>query len=195
MPARTVSYRSGPAYDKKFFCPDGTGTHRKSVCVQSCTTVSISGAGAPCSPTFLLFQKRMESRQRKKMPPHHSGLKILPVTTLRRARSLCSLKQALRLTSPAKFSPFGHRPPFKGAGSCTNTFLVSCMRCELHFQCGRFTYTGAGPYRDDYLSLHARRRSVPPCGGSPAKNVRKKENPKGFSFCGTPILFRIRIRS
>ncbi len=70
----------------------------------------------PWSATFLLFQKRMESRQRKKMPPRHCGLKISPVTTLRATRSLRSLKQALRLTPPAKFSPFGHRPPFKGAG-------------------------------------------------------------------------------
>ena len=64
------------------------------------------------------------------MPPRHSGLKISPVTTLRATRSLRSLKQALRLTPPAKFSPFGHRSPFKGAGMLHQcwTYIVHRMR-------------------------------------------------------------------
>ena len=66
---------------------------------------------------------KAESKQRAKRPPGHSGLKFWLVTTLRRARSLWSLRQALRLTPPAKISPFGHRPPFKWAGSCTSAFL------------------------------------------------------------------------
>ena len=70
---------------------------------------------------------KAESKQRAKRPPHHSGLKISPVTTLRATRSLRSLRQALRLTPPAKFSPFGHRPPFKGAGSCTSAALDSSI--------------------------------------------------------------------
>jgi|GEM_PF-4298711 len=83
----------------------------------------------PWSATFptISLQKRMESRQRKKMPPRHYGLKISPVTTLRATRSLRSLRQALRLTPPAKFSPFGHRPPFKGAGK-----LDQYWTCFLH---------------------------------------------------------------
>ncbi len=66
------------------------------------------------------------------MPPRHSGLKISPVTPLRRARSLRSLKQALRLTPPAKFSPFGHRPPFKGAGELHQCLSVSCILRDAH---------------------------------------------------------------
>ena len=114
----------------------------------------------PWSATFLLFQKRMESRQRKKMPPRHSGLKISPVTTLRATRSLRSLRQALRLTPPAKFSPFGHQPPFKEAGSCTSAGLVSGMRCGLHSRHERLVHTSASPHRNDCLSLHARRNFV-----------------------------------
>ena len=66
---------------------------------------------------------------KKGPPPSHCGLKFWLVTTLRRARSLRSLKQALRLTPPAKFSPFGHRPPFQWAGSCTNAYVLVFRRC------------------------------------------------------------------
>ena len=100
------------------------------------------------------------------MPPRHCGLKISPVTTLRRTRSLRSLKQALRLTPPAKFSPFGHRPPFKGAGSCTSAELSSCMGCGLHFRYLRFSYAGATPHRSTCLFLHARGSFASPLCGS-----------------------------
>ena len=53
-------------------------------------STSAVAAHFPSSP------KRRESAQRKKPPPSHCGLKISPVTTLRRARSLRSLKQADR---------------------------------------------------------------------------------------------------
>ena len=72
--------------------------------------------------------ERMSAK--KGPPPSHSGLKFWLVTTLRATRSLCSLKQALRLTPPARISPFGHRPPFKWAGSCTSAFLCrACFKC------------------------------------------------------------------
>ena len=67
---------------------------------------------------------------KKGPPPSHCGLKFWLVTTLRATRSLRSLKQALRLTPPAKISPFGHRPPFQWAGSCTSAFL-----CRAFFKC------------------------------------------------------------
>ena len=66
---------------------------------------------------------------KKGPPPSHCGLKFWLVTTLRATRSLRSLKQALRLTPPAKISPYGHRPPFKWAGSCTNAYLFIFRRC------------------------------------------------------------------
>ena len=100
------------------------------------------------------------------MPPRHCGLKISPVTTLRATRSLRSLRHALRLTSPAKFSPFGHRPPFKGAGSCTSAELSSCMGCGLHFRYLRFSYAGATPHRSTCLFLHARGSFASPLCGS-----------------------------
>ena len=65
---------------------------------------------------------------KKGPPPGHSGLKFWLVTTLRATRSLRSLKQALRLTPPAKISPFGHRPPFQWAGSCTSARLLVFRR-------------------------------------------------------------------
>ena len=70
----------------------------------------------PWSLHFLSVSDGKKTKQKKGQPPRHCGLKISPVTTLRATRSLRSLKQVLRLTPPAKFSPFGHRPPFKGAG-------------------------------------------------------------------------------
>ena len=66
---------------------------------------------------------------KKGPPPGHCGLKFWLVTTLRATRSLRSLKQALRLTPPARISPFGHRPPFKWAGSCTSARLLVFRRC------------------------------------------------------------------
>ena len=81
----------------------------------------------PWSLHFLSVPGGKKTKQKKGQPPHHSGLKISLVTTLRRARSLCSLRQALWLTPPAKFSPFGHRPPFKGAG-----MLHQCWTCIVH---------------------------------------------------------------
>ena len=75
---------------------------------------------------------KAESKQRAKRPPGHSGLKFWLVTTLRRARSLWSLRQALRLTPPAKISPCGHRPPFKWAGSCTSAFLCGFIGGRVH---------------------------------------------------------------
>ena len=71
--------------------------------------------------------ERMSAK--KGPPPSHSGLKFWLVTTLRATRSLRSLKQALRLTPPARISPFGHRPPFQWAGSCTNARLLVFRRC------------------------------------------------------------------
>ena len=65
---------------------------------------------------------------KKGPPPSHCGLKFWLVTTLRATRSLRSLKQALRLTPPAKISPFGHRPPFQWAGSCTSARLLVFRR-------------------------------------------------------------------
>lgn len=91
-------------------------------------------------------EKRMESRQRKKTPPRHCGLKNWLVTTLRATRSRCSLKQALRLTPPANFSPFGHRPPFKGAGSCTSTCLCrTSLRTHIPYECV-LSHGGADPH-------------------------------------------------
>ena len=114
----------------------------------------------PWSLHFLSVPDGKKTKQKKGQPPRHSGLKISPVTTLRATRSLRSLRQALRLTPPAKFSPFGHRPPFKGAGNCTSAGLISCMRCGLHFRCECFSYTDTGPHRAGSRSLHARRRFV-----------------------------------
>ena len=71
-----------------------------------------------------------KTKQKKRQPPGHSGLKFWLVTTLRATRSLRSLKQALRLTPPARISPFGHRPPFQWAGSCTSAYL-----CRAFFKC------------------------------------------------------------
>ena len=62
--------------------------------------------------------------------------------------------------------PLRGRPPTERAGSCTNAELVSCIGYRLHFQCKRFTHTGARPQRNDYLSLHARGSFVSPHCGS-----------------------------
>ena len=62
--------------------------------------------------------------------------------------------------------PLRGRPPTERAGSCTSAGLVSCIGYRLHFQCKRFTHTGAGPQRNDYLSLHARGSFASPLGGS-----------------------------
>ena len=98
-------------------------------------------------------EKRMESRQRKKTPPHHCGLKNWLVTTLRATRSLRSLKQALRLTPPANFSPFGHRPPFKGAGSCTSACLCRAfLRMHIPHE-DVLSHGGAGPHSKAFPSL------------------------------------------
>ena len=74
---------------------------------------------------------------KKGPPPSHCGLKFWLVTTLRATRSLWSLRQALRLTPPAKISPCGHRPPFKWAGSCTSARLLVFRRCGFthHAKC------------------------------------------------------------
>ena len=74
---------------------------------------------------------------KKGPPPSHCGLKFWLVTTLRATRSLRSLKQALRLTPPARISPFGHRPPFQWAGSCTSARLLVFRRCGFthHAKC------------------------------------------------------------
>ena len=83
------------------------------------------------SSTADILSDRSERVSAKKgPPPGHSGLKFWLVTTLRATRSLRSLKQALRLTPPARISPFGHRPPFQWAGSCTSAYL-----CRAFFKC------------------------------------------------------------
>ena len=140
------------------------------------------------------------------MPPHHSGLKISPVTTLRATRSLCSLRQALRLTPPAKFSPFGHRPPFKGAGSCTNAFLVSCI-FQMHIPHEHvLSHDGADPHplkffavipSPAYLFLrtYAVRRTKSayghcfPCGREYGSSPRLSPAPKPGSSSGAASLF------
>ena len=101
----------------------------------------------PWSLHFLSVPDGKKTKQKKGQPPRHSGLKISPVTTLRATRSLRSLRQALRLTPPAKFSPFGHRPPFKGAGSCTSTVPVINMDTHLHCLCRRI-------FCEDVMPLH-----------------------------------------
>ncbi len=96
---------------------------------------------------------------KKGPPPSHCGLKFWLVTTLRATRSLWSLKQALRLTPPAKISPFGHRPPFKWAGSCTSAYVLVFRRrgfthiakCFCSFRAGSnavlaVKYAGADPH-------------------------------------------------
>ncbi len=87
----------------------------------------------PWSLHFLSVPDGKKTKQKKGQPPRHCGLKISPVTTLRATRSLRSLKQALRLTPPAKFSPFGHQPPFKGAGKLHQcwTYIVHEVRASF----------------------------------------------------------------
>ncbi len=106
--------------------------------------------------------ERMSAK--KGPPPSHCGLKFWLVTTLRATRSLRSLKQALRLTPPARISPFGHRPPFKWAGSCTSTDLFLFRQCggrhisirlihfaQIQMRRVRVKYAGAAPHPSLYF--------------------------------------------
>ena len=111
----TAQEDAGPHHVGKVFCASDAGLHRETVRVRNLRMVPFLECDS-IVPYFPPCPDKAESKQRAKRPPRHSGLKISPVTTLRATRSLRSLRQALRLTPPAKFSPFGHRPPFKGAG-------------------------------------------------------------------------------
>ena len=164
MPFR--SCRSGPTYVKNFFAQAvrrqasglpfrscRCGPHFRDRMCPKFTAVSIFGMRFHGLRLSFFSEKRMESRQRKKTPPHHCGLKNWLVTTLRATRSLRSLKQALRLTPPANFSPFGHRPPFKGAGSCTSACLCRAfLRMHIPYE-DVLSHGGAGPHSKAFPSL------------------------------------------
>ena len=103
---------------------------------------------------------------KKGPPPSHCGLKFWLVTTLRATRSLRSLKQALRLTPPAGISPFGHRPPFQWAGSCTSACVFVVRRCG-----GRHIAKCFCSLRAD--SNAARAREVCWCGPTSFENLHR----------------------
>ena len=118
---------AGLHHDDTVFSYNSAGPHNLSVRVRN-TRIFPSLEYDSSVAYFPPCPDKAESKQRAKRPPSHCGLKFWLVTTLRATRSLQSLKQALRLTPPAKISPFGHRPPFKWAGSCTSARLFVFRR-------------------------------------------------------------------
>ena len=111
---------------KKFFSSN-SDPQRKSVRVRN--TRIFPFLECETSVADILSGRPERVSAKKEPPPSHSGLKFWLVTTLRATRSLRSLKQALRLTPPAGISPFGHRPPFQWAGSCTSADLFLFRQC------------------------------------------------------------------
>ena len=88
---------------------------------------SRQGHTNPMVTSFLSSPPKEETKQRRKGAARSLRPESLAGRYLRRSRSLRSLRQADRLTPPANFSPFGHRAPFKRAGSCTSAGPGSCI--------------------------------------------------------------------
>ena len=146
------------SHDRDFlFSHADAGPHSLSVRVRNIRL--IPSLEYDSSIADILSDRSERVSAKKGPPPGHSGLKFWLVTILRATRSLRSLKQALRLTPPARISPFGHRPPFQWAGSCTSARLFVFRRGDGRHISKRFCalravsnavltvkYAGAAPH-------------------------------------------------
>ncbi len=163
---------AGLHHDETVFSYNSAGPYNLSVRVRN--TRNFPFLECDSSVADILSGRPERVSAKKGPPPSHCGLKFWLVTTLRATRSLRSLKQALRLTPPARISPFGHRPPFKWAGSCTSAYVLVFRRrgfthiakCFCSFRAGSnavlaVKYAGADHILRE-ASTHARGRFVSP---------------------------------